>query len=55
MLIMVEKASHKSRDENRDTRVDLEMIRVTLRKHMQETCSQLSRDTTTLQTMSHKR
>ena len=31
------------------------MIRVPLRKHMQETCSHMSRDTTTLQTMSQRR
>ena len=55
MFLIVEKTSHKTMDENRDVRVDLEMIRVPIRNHMQETCSNLSRDNTTMQTMSHRR
>ena len=52
---MVEKASHKSRDKHRDARVDLEITRVPLMSNMQETCSNMSRDTTILQTMSQSR
>ena len=55
MLLMLEKAIQKSMDENRDTGVDLETIRLPLRNHKQETCSNLSRDTTTVQTMSQRR
>ena len=52
---MVENANHNSWNKNRDARGDLEMIRVPLRSHMQETGSHMSRDMTILQTMPQRR